>query len=453
MAKASALKGKYAKLLSLPGSIVECMLGWLDPLDVCRVGFVCIAWNKHSASDTVWRSCVSSKWSISSGNARRIVNPSSHGGAPNINWRSRYRELVRIARNWKMGNYQKIILHGHSARINSMLCGANILISCSDDNTIRIWDIPTRRCLHILQHGHTERITDFDFDEKELISGSQDGIVRIWSILTGKEEGRFHTTAHRDTSTVSVSGLRITPERIFCGGSQGQIYIWDREKGNLLHSFITPFSSIIASDRPPVECIDVDGNNFVVGVGDHVYLYDLTIHNGEYATSLRLTMHHASVRTVRILTTPPKSIVTLGRTHMQIFSITTGLLRQSFLIRNNGFIPVVIPDIKSQLIFDRFILETPDKDANSSDLSFVRIWRIFGPKIAEADAFKILVSGHSAKCSNVEVLATSDRPDHGITLHDFTIPTPPRKKTSLCHKLKSFFLFFCPKRFSNSPLK
>ncbi|AYV84508.1 MAG: WD domain-containing protein [Hyperionvirus sp.] len=434
----AAGRQKYGKLSSLPRSIVEFILAWLEARDLFRVGRVSVAWNKIIARDTVWRLCVLSKWSPSSANAKRIVGVSSRGPS-NTDWRSRYRELVRITRNWKMGHYEEVVLYGHTARVNTVSCGANILISCSEDKTIRIWDIQTRSCLHVLE-GHTKPITDMRFDEKEVISASEDGTVRIWSIATGKEERRFQTIDHHDALmkaggsdidglTFSVHRLKSTSDRIFCGGFQGQLYIWDRERGNPLHTILTPFPSILSSDRLPVQCIDAEGENLVVGVGDNVFLYDLIIHNGEYPSLPRLTLHHSSVRTIRILTPTLKTIVTIGNAHILIFSMTTGLLLQSLLIRVQGFIPDDIHEIQSPMqIFDRFVLETPDKEADSPDLSHVRVWRAFGQKITEVDAFKILVSSHHAKCSNTEVLVIADRPDHGLTLHDFTIPTPPIKK-------------------------
>ncbi|AYV83748.1 MAG: WD40 repeat-like protein [Hyperionvirus sp.] len=435
-AKASARGRKHGKLLSLPVSIAEFIFGWLELRDLARVGRVCVALNNYSMSDNIWRSCVLSRWSLSSATAKRIVNSraAGYGTSPNV-WRLRYRELARIMENWRTGKYEEVILHGHTGRINAVSCGANILVSCSEDKTIRVWHIPTRECLHVL-HGHTKPITDVRFDEKEVISSSLDGSIRIWSMLTGKEERRLQTIDHNDNLmkaigsdltgfTCSVRRLKCTSDKIFCGGFQGQVLIWDRETGNPLHTLLTPSTAILASDRLPVECIDVDGNNLVVGLGDHVFVYDLTIHNEEYSTSPHLTMNHPSVRTIRLLTASVKTVVTLGGTHINVFSMLTGLLVQSLLIRNHGFVPIDIHDTKSTTqIFDRFILETPEIEADSADLGHVRVWRAFGQKLTEPEALKILVSRHHAKCSNAEVLVVADRSNHELTLHDYTIPTP-----------------------------
>lgn len=96
----------------------------------------------------------------------------------------------------------------------------------------------------------------------------------------------------------------------------------------------------------------------------------------------------------------------------------SGQLLQSMLIRNHGFIhqhvplpSLTLPSLIASMphtthdramvarmianwsvaTFDRFVLETPDADADSADLSHVRVWRAFGPGLTEGEALKILV--------------------------------------------------------------
>jgi len=55
------------------------------------------------------------------------------------------------------------------------------LLSGSDDNTIRIWDIESTKCLEELQ-GHKNGVTCLAFANGELYSGSYDNFIIIWDV-------------------------------------------------------------------------------------------------------------------------------------------------------------------------------------------------------------------------------------------------------------------------------
>jgi WD40 repeat protein len=61
------------------------------------------------------------------------------------------------------------------------------LVSGSDDQTIKLWDTTTWRCLTTLS-GHTSRVWSLAFsgDGGTLASGGRDGSIRIWDMTTGE---------------------------------------------------------------------------------------------------------------------------------------------------------------------------------------------------------------------------------------------------------------------------
>jgi len=66
------------------------------------------------------------------------------------------------------------------------------LISCSDDATIRIWNITTGNCEKILV-GHGDRIYCMSIlPDKRIISGSNDGTIKIWNSESGTCESTFN---------------------------------------------------------------------------------------------------------------------------------------------------------------------------------------------------------------------------------------------------------------------
>ena len=55
------------------------------------------------------------------------------------------------------------------------------LLSGSDDNTIRIWDLRTTKVLEELT-GHHNGVTSLTFANNELFSGSQDHYIICWDV-------------------------------------------------------------------------------------------------------------------------------------------------------------------------------------------------------------------------------------------------------------------------------
>lgn len=59
------------------------------------------------------------------------------------------------------------------------------LLSCSLDNTIKLWCIKSGQCVRT-QFGHVEGVWDIAADNFRIISGSHDGCIKIWDLQSGK---------------------------------------------------------------------------------------------------------------------------------------------------------------------------------------------------------------------------------------------------------------------------
>ncbi|ETO08786.1 hypothetical protein RFI_28600 [Reticulomyxa filosa] len=92
-------------------------------------------------------------------------------------------------------NYSKYfrllkVLKGHKSGINSVRLSANgcKVISSSNDNTVRIWNVASGKQIQIFE-GHTNwtRVAEFSPDEQVVISGSADETIRLWDAESGKQ--------------------------------------------------------------------------------------------------------------------------------------------------------------------------------------------------------------------------------------------------------------------------
>ncbi|XP_071722197.1 uncharacterized protein [Rutidosis leptorrhynchoides] len=73
---------------------------------------------------------------------------------------------------------------GHSSYVLDLSwSNSNILISCSKDKTVRLWQVGSDRCQHVFHHSNYVTCVQFNpVDNNNFISGSIDGKVRIWGV-------------------------------------------------------------------------------------------------------------------------------------------------------------------------------------------------------------------------------------------------------------------------------
>lgn len=70
------------------------------------------------------------------------------------------------------------VLEGHKDCVRSIFVKDNLIISGSYDNTIRIWDIESCKCLKTLE-GHKSLVFSVFVKDNLIISGLDDKTIRI----------------------------------------------------------------------------------------------------------------------------------------------------------------------------------------------------------------------------------------------------------------------------------
>ena len=137
-------------------------------------------------------------------------------------------ETIRL---WESSSGRCVrILEGHTDAVWSASFSPNgkYIISTSNDKTARIWESSSGRCIMILE-GHTDRVTSSFFlkDGKNVITASLDGTVRIWNTITGSCSRVL--TGHTD----GVMNVSLSPDGkyIVTASKDGTLRLWESSSG------------------------------------------------------------------------------------------------------------------------------------------------------------------------------------------------------------------------------
>jgi predicted NACHT family NTPase len=186
----------------------------------------------------------------------------------------------------------KLTLHrtlaGHTKDVNTIAISPDgkILASGSDDNTIKLWELPSGRELHILI-GHTDPVWSVAFspDGKTLASGSADNTIKLWELPSGR---KVHTlTGH----TYHVWSVAFSPDgkTLASGSSDSTIKLWELPSGRELHTLTSHMNFVLTVAFSP------DGKTLASGSSDNtIKLWELP--SGRELRSL--TGHTSYVRHV-----------------------------------------------------------------------------------------------------------------------------------------------------------
>ncbi|KAG5950623.1 hypothetical protein E4U53_004737 [Claviceps sorghi] len=151
-----------------------------------------------------------------------------------INWKYLYNMRRRLESNWELGKYTTFQLphphypeEGHQECVYTLQFDAHYLVSGSRDQTMRIWNIRTRRLVRPPLVGHSGSVLCLQFDaspdEDLIVSGSSDSNVFIWKFSTG-ELIQTITKAHRE----SVLNVRFDKRILVTSSKDKTIKIFNR---------------------------------------------------------------------------------------------------------------------------------------------------------------------------------------------------------------------------------
>jgi WD40 repeat protein/uncharacterized caspase-like protein len=96
-----------------------------------------------------------------------------------------------------------------------------ILASASEDRSVKLWDVATRREIRTLM-GHSDRVESVAFspDGKLVASSGDDGRVVVWEVVTG-------IRVHLYAQSVPIPSIAFSPNGRYLAAWSSEIRIWD----------------------------------------------------------------------------------------------------------------------------------------------------------------------------------------------------------------------------------
>uniref|UniRef100_A0A0N4Z8W0 F-box domain-containing protein n=1 Tax=Parastrongyloides trichosuri TaxID=131310 RepID=A0A0N4Z8W0_PARTI len=286
----------------LPYEISLEILSKLSATDIIRASMTSSTWKRLSEDSKLWQNLCKrdnlkllNKQAVRTGNWINLKNtlhqrsyraltppnnsPRQDSPIPITNlpscykrcqWKAKYLRSIKTTRNWFNATpTYRCELKGHEEHVITCLhVRSDIVVTCSDDNKLKIWNPYTATCTHTLE-GHnggvwTSQLSD---DGSMLISGSTDRTVKVWCTKTGK---LVHDLVGH-TSTVRCMALH---GNILVSGSRDcTLRVWDIKTGELIR--------ILQGHLAAVRCVQFDGERIVSGAYDYfVKIWSLHTGNG-----------------------------------------------------------------------------------------------------------------------------------------------------------------------------
>jgi WD40 repeat protein len=185
-------------------------------------GSQAVVWTLRKMPPRVLHADKSDVWAVAvSTNGRRVASGDIRG-------------RVRV---WNVRSGAAAELNGHSGLIQSLAFSPDgtSLVTASEDETARIWDVSTGRSLAELR-GHRDIVESAAFapNGKAVVTSGDDGTIRVWAVVSDPIDAELDA---RDTETLRDVDFNARGDRIVAASEDLTAPLWNADSERLLRAF------------------------------------------------------------------------------------------------------------------------------------------------------------------------------------------------------------------------
>ncbi|XP_044759806.1 U5 small nuclear ribonucleoprotein 40 kDa protein [Coccinella septempunctata] len=217
---------------------------------------------------------------------------------------------------WDVPTAQRIKKYkGHTNFVNCLDVarrGPHLIVSGSDDNTVKIWDIRKKQSITSLSSSYQVTAVSLNDTSEQVFSGGIDNDIKVWDLR--KDEVLYTLKGHTDT----ITGLSLSPDGsyLLSNSMDNSLRIWDIRPFAPVERCVKVFSGHQHNfEKNLLKCSwSKDGNKVSAGSADRfVYIWDTTTRRVLY----KLPGHNGSVNDVDFH--PDEPIIVSGSSDKQIY--------------------------------------------------------------------------------------------------------------------------------------
>lgn len=241
----------------LPKELALYVLSFLEPKDLLRAAQTCRNWRFLANDNLLWREKCRAVGIKELRDATHQQEDIKEIGSNISPWKAEYMRQHAIEMNWRTKPIRTPKeLKGHDDHVITCLqFSGDLIVSGSDDNTLKVWSLTTGRCVRTLV-GHTGGVWSSQMSGNTIISGSTDRTLKVWDA----DKGICLHTLYGHTSTVRC--MHLHGKKVVSGSRDATLRVWDIEAGECLHMLVGHVAA--------VRCVQYDGRLVVSGAYDHM---------------------------------------------------------------------------------------------------------------------------------------------------------------------------------------